>query len=106
MEGGEDATNEFLYQYYDKSRILALEEYPADMQYAICGAGNYGKQTLRALRHAGYQVSVFGQLKTKRHSSRGSPVKTFVEFVNTPELYEKTVVIIDNMRLSQVFLRN
>ena len=25
LEGGEDATNEFLYQYYDKSRILALE---------------------------------------------------------------------------------
>ena len=107
LEGGEDATNEFLYQYYDKSRILALEEYPADMQYAICGAGNYGKQTLRALRHAGYQVKCFldNSKNKKAQQVEGVPVKTFVEFVNTPELYEKTVVIIDNMRLSQVFFK-
>lgn len=107
LEGGEDTTNKILYEYYDTSRILALEEYPSDVQYAICGAGNYGKQTLVALQHAGYQVKCFldNSRDKKKKQVAGIPVKSFVEFVNTPSLYENTVVIIDNMRLSQVFFK-
>jgi Na+-transporting NADH:ubiquinone oxidoreductase subunit NqrF len=56
FQGGEDETTDYLYELYDTSRILGLEKYPKDYEYVVCGAGNYGRKTIKALKHAGYKV--------------------------------------------------
>lgn len=58
FKGGIDETNNILYEYYNDSRIVGLENYNCK-NVAICGAGNYGLQSYKALVHAGYKVCAF-----------------------------------------------
>ena len=56
FQGGNDECESILYDYYKTSRIVDLERYPQNYEYVVCGAGNYGKKTIKALLHAGYKV--------------------------------------------------
>lgn len=102
---GEDETIDYLYNHYAKSRILGLEKYDKETFYVICGAGKFGRMTLRALKHAGYNVRCFLDNDKRKSGSEieGIKVYSFVEFVRNEELTRNTVVILDNRRLSEAF---
>lgn len=103
--GGEDTSVDFLYDYYENSRILDLETYPRNTSFAICGAGNMGKKSLKAIKHAGYNVRCFLDNDRCKQGKDidGIRVCSFAEFVSSKELNKDTVVIIDNMRLADLF---
>lgn len=105
FQGREDETNDYLYKIYSKSHIFDLEKYAKEYRYAICGAGNLGKKTLKALQHAGYEVVCFLDNDKHKKGTVVGDVKicSFTEFVCDKTLSENTVVIIDNVRLSDIF---
>ena len=105
FQGGEDETIDYLYNYFEKSRIFGLEKYEEDTSFVICGAGKFGRNTLKALKHAGYKVKCFLDNDRSKSGSYIEDIKvlSFVEFASNEELNKNTVVILDNCRLSEVF---
>ena len=105
FQGMEDETISYLYELYEDSRILDLEKYQKEYEYVVCGAGNYGRKTIKALEHAGYKVRCILDNDRKKSGQyiNGISVCSPAEFVGNADLNNNTVVIIDNMRLCNVF---
>ena len=95
---------DFLYERYTKSRILGLETYGKETPVSICGAGNLGQKTLRALKHAGYNVACFLDNDKNKQGTKlyGVDVISFIEFM-TSQYHEKCIAILDNIRLADSF---
>lgn len=104
-DSSDDSIESLLYDYYKSSRILALEEYGYEFDYVVCGAGNFGKKTIKALKHAGYNIRcVLDNDEEKSGKSiQDIPIYSFANFVTNKELYENTIVILDNQRLRKSF---
>lgn len=103
FKGGKDETNDILYEYYEDSKIVGLEKYNCK-NVAICGAGNYGRQSFKALTHAGYNICAFLDNDNSRVGTmfENTIIMSFTQFV--AEFNDKDViVIIDNQRLADVF---
>lgn len=86
--------NDFLFKTFSESRLPELEYlYGKNRKYAVVGAGQKGKWTLRSLRHAGYNVVCFidndKQKQGKLYGSEGGggeiPVISFSGFVRNNE---------------------
>lgn len=105
FQGGDDECESILYDYYKTSRIVDLERYPQNYEYVVCGAGNYGKKTIKALLHAGYKVRCILDNDPSKQGKKveGLNVYSFTQFVVNKELNNNTIVIIDNVRLSDAF---
>lgn len=105
FQGGEDETVNLLYDEYKESRIFDLERYPKHFEYAICGCGNYGRKTLKALKHAGYRVRCFldNDIQKQGTQFEGIEIVSFSQFINNGRLNRDVIVIIDNTRLKSVF---
>ncbi len=103
IRGGEDGTVDLMYQVYSESRILELEKvHGKNARCAIAGAGHFGELTYKALQHAGYPVEYFldNDIQKRGTSKFGVPVISFAEFC---VLNEDILVILDNMRLKDLF---
>ena len=103
FKGGIDETNNILYEYYNDSRIVGLENYNCK-NVAICGAGNYGLQSYKALVHAGYKVCAFldNDVNKVGTTLENVEIMSFSQFV-TEFNAKDIVVIIDNQRLANMF---
>lgn len=84
---------------------MGLEKYEEGTSFVICGAGKLGRITLKALKHAGYNVKCFLDNDRSKGGSYIEDIKvlSFVEFASNEELNKNTVVILDNSGLSEVF---
>ena len=103
--GVEDESLDAVYNFYPTSRIPDLEQYPSDTYFVVCGAGKYGKETLRALKHAGYKVRCILDNDINKHGQYIDNIKivSFFDFCTDHELNSNTVVIVDNGRLFHIF---
>jgi FkbM family methyltransferase len=104
FHSGEDCTKDLLYSVYTTSSVVGLDRYKKGTSFAICGAGKYGKQTLRALEHAGYKVVAFLDNDVIKQGKKESGVKIYSVSKFVRDFYEKNVVVIlDNQRIANIF---
>lgn len=102
---GGDECLDFLYDYYKDSRILDLEKYDKATEYVVCGAGFYGRKTIKALQHAGYKVKCVldNDYSLSGRTVEGVEIQSFIEFISEKRNLKSTIVIIDNLRLAHLF---